>query len=156
MQLGSAVVSLKDIVLLILGWLFGLVGPIVVWKIQTERKAVSVRAAVGYELAELKYRMVLAAYALNQDHGTFDRDFLNWVHTQVSSYRGANDSTRFLESLSLLLAGTDENLRQLSELGRSPTKGKSVPYARVPYLEAQLSELHIFSAADQISILQVL
>ena len=140
MQLGSAVIPLNAVVLLILGWLFGLLGPIVVWKIQTQRKAASVRAAVGYELAELKHRMVLAAYALNQDHGIFDREFLNWVHAQVSSYRGVNDKTRFMEALDSLLADTDENIRKLSEIGRTPAKGKSVPYARVPYLESPIGD----------------
>ena len=156
MQLPIAVITLKDIVLLVLGWLFGLVGPIVVWKILNQRKAAAAREAVGYELGELKLRMVLAAYALHQDHGKFDRELLIWVRAQISHYRGANETTGLSTAIDSLLAETDEVIEQFAQSGRSPRKGKSIPIARMPYLESQLSEIHIFSAPDQLGLLQIM
>jgi hypothetical protein len=65
--------------LLIFGWLLGLLSPAIVDEIRRRRETAAVRAALKSELHELRYRLGLAVYFLRMRFGEVDRDFLVWV-----------------------------------------------------------------------------
>ena len=82
-----------------LGWLLGLLGPIIVDTIRKKRDIRDVRAALETEVHELQYRLAGAAYFVEMRFGDVNRKFLEWLRPILVSYRGLNPSADILKSI---------------------------------------------------------
>ena len=145
-----------ELLFLVLGWLLGLLAPVIASLILNARKAETVKVGIKTELRELKHRLVLSTYAFNLDYGQFDKNFLLWAKGHFLSYDGINKKPSFEESIDMFLQLSELALQQFVVSQRDQSKGKSVKYARAPFLESQLSEFHYFNSKEQSILLEVL
>jgi hypothetical protein len=58
------------------------------WK--DRKKAQAMRIAIRRELRETAHRFLGMVYTLNQKHGGFNRELLEWMQPQIERYDGPN------------------------------------------------------------------
>jgi hypothetical protein len=83
----------EKVVLLILGWLFGLLGPTVVDAIRVRRTVGAIKRSLALELAELQIRVAGTTWSLAAYIGGVDRSFLEWLKAVHDRYRGVRGDT---------------------------------------------------------------
>ena len=146
----------KESLLVIFGWLLGLLANIITTYAKDKKKSKTIKSGIHNELIELQHRLVLSAFAYNLDHGKFDHDFLRWVREHCSSYKGINKNEQIEKTVDSFLVMPEKALQDFVIGQRDETKGKSVKYARIPFLESQLSNIGLFSSDKQTILLEIL
>jgi hypothetical protein len=76
----------EKLAFLTLGWLLGLLGPVIVDSIKRKRENTLGRAAILSELTELAGILSVAAYGARMRLGTADRQFLEWLKSTLEQY----------------------------------------------------------------------
>jgi hypothetical protein len=100
----------SDTLLIILGWLLGLLSPVIVTAIQSEREVKTLKKTIFVELEELRYRLVLVIYKIESKHGEIDKSFFQWAQSIILSYKGINASKSFLEAVNKVSNFTEEQI----------------------------------------------
>ena len=146
-------VELKDVVLLALGWLSGVLSPIVVDEIRRRKEAESVIAAMKGEINEAAYLLALAAYNVAMHLGAVDRSFVTWVKNAVVLYGGTEPTKNILASLDIKLGFTDEQLAQIasSEAARFSQAIALIRFA-VPFVDARVPNWHSVPASIRLDL----
>jgi len=146
---------MKQIGLVILGWVLGLLSnPITEW-IRRRRLKKSLAAAFGAEVLDVKYRSVMAyAYLLSFTGG--GRSEIKWTIDKISAgtreeYRGVH------ASFSQLVTRSDQEIADVMLTRRMQTQNKGVSLRRLdlPFLGAQLHQLDILDVRIQEQLLQL-
>lgn len=147
---------MRDIGLLLLGWLLGLLAPAIVDEIRRRREGTAARAAIRLELHELRYRIGSAAYYLDMRFGTIDRKYLEWVRDLAQSYEGKNPRESVLRSVEMQLSLTDAQIAAIGQSERAaPAGGVSVKKYSAPLLDTRLSSLWELDSNLQMALLEV-
>jgi hypothetical protein len=147
---------LEKIALLFVGWLLGLLGPIVVDGIRQRRENTLGRTAILTELNELAAMLSLAAYSVKIDLGTVDRAFLEWIKTDFELHAKTPEMQKHIPHFRTQLALTDEDRERLAEhFVNKEGKGTVLQHYPVPLLDARVSAMQSFSTAFQRQLLQI-
>src|SRR5215510_2779259 len=109
-------VDLEKIILLILGWLIGLLSPIIVDVIRKRREAKELTVALYSELHELQYRLVNAVGLIEMRYGRPNREFFEWIKSIVKEYRGINSPENLLKIIEDQSSFTDQQLSDVAHL----------------------------------------
>ena len=146
----------KELLLVIFGWLLGLLAPVIATHVNDNRKSKTMKAGIRNELREFQHRLVLSAYIFNLAYGKFDHEFLRWTREHCSSYKGINKNEQIKKSIDSCLRMSEYDLHKFVIDQRDESKGKSVKYARTPFLESQLPNIGLFSSDKQTILLEIL
>lgn len=111
--------ELGDYIILILGWLFGILSPVLVSKIRDERESVEFKSAIMSELEEIKYRLILARWQIESKYGHPNHDFYNWAQSVLSNYKGINSGESLLKATAKLLKLSKNELDQYTEVSKA-------------------------------------
>ncbi len=147
---------LYQILFLVLGWLLGLLSPVVADLFTKKRQLAEMRRGLLVELGELKFSLAGTTLAVAGAIGAWDREYLSWLKSVLESYRGARDEDRkpLLATVSGLLDLDDQ---QLAAAGRS--MGAPVSPAlrkhRLPYLESRLDHVADLGPDAQRQLLEI-
>ena len=146
----------EKVALLFVGWLLGLLGPIVVDAIRRRRENVLGQAAILTELHELAEMLALAAYAVKADLGTVDRAFLEWIKRDLELHGTTPEVQKHVEHFRTQLSWTDEaRLKVAGHLKKKAGKGTVLQHYPVPLLDARVSAMWSFSTTFQRQLLQI-
>lgn len=147
----------QKIVLLIIGWLFGLLGPAVVDLIRTRRHITSLKAALITELQELEIRLAESAFYLAERTGKLDRTFLRWLLAAYERYRGAYVDDEMPALVRKLIEQQEGELRSAAQRRAAARTGQGVMLRKypVPVLEAILPYLPYISVRVQQELLEL-
>lgn len=147
----------EQILYIVLGWLLGLLSPVIVWLILSRREATAVKSGVLTELAEFRHRMVLTAYIYTLDYGNFDKDFVKWARAHLAKYDGLSDKDGIDRLYNKLCETSDDEFADWLRYQRAhSSSGKGVKNGRLPYLESKLGNLERFSEREQRQLLEIL
>lgn len=80
--------TIEKLLLLALGWLLGMLGPVVTEAIKRRRENCQVKVALAAELRQVSYKLALASYLVNIHFGTVDRPYLQWLQRVTAGYNG--------------------------------------------------------------------
>jgi hypothetical protein len=148
--------SLEAVGAILLGWLLGLLGPIIVGASQRRYREKEVREGILTELRDLRLRMAAAVYKLESRFGTYDRNLLQWLVTVFEAHTGPSDSTSILELLRKHAGLDDAQLQAVAErLSADASGGLGVKKYHVPYLDSKMGELGIFAESERAMILDI-
>ena len=146
---------LNSLLFLVLGWLFGMLSPLIVDKARRERERKEVRVGIVTELLELQFRLAFVVYLLSIRHGTRDKEVINWLLPRVEQYPGAREEkAELIDGLKFLAARSDEEIKKLTLIGQS-NDPKSFRKLAVPFLDSKLNYLSSFSVSFQYEILEL-
>ena len=95
-------IGIDKVVILILGWLFGLLTTPIVDGIRKRREARDVSSSVMPELYELQHRLTLTIFLIEQKYGLLTQESIAWYRLRMATYTGVDRSADYLAQLDLL------------------------------------------------------
>lgn len=148
--------TLEKIAFLFLGWLLGLLAPVIVNAINRRREDDLGRKAIKVELTSLKVKLAIAYHTIAEHQGTMTRQSLQWIINHLSVASSDNEALAVSATLKKLLDASDDQLHQFflsmkSKPGRSLTLQK---YG-TPLLDARVSALWSFDNDTQRTLLEI-
>ena len=144
--------SIEKYVLLFLGWLLGLLSPVIVDGIKRRRENKMGRAAIREELQQLRERLVLAAHGVEDHLGTQTKEKIRWTLEHLPTRK--DDKIR--PALQMQLNLSDEKFDALVHhvAGKGSQSIRLQNYA-TPLLDARVSALWSFSTEAQRTLLEL-
>jgi len=141
---------------LFLGWLLGLLGPIIVDQIKRARENNLGRAAIKQELANLHVKLIYATHTIEEHMGTLDRAGLTWFIQQLNTHKEDDEVVRVCAALKKPLDLSDEQLSLFFSARKSP-EGKSLSLQKyaTPLLDSRVAALWSFRTKDQRALLEI-
>lgn len=146
----------KDILLLVLGWIFGLFSSIIVDWLKERSQRKELKQGLFTELKALRFRLIATVGQIAFKFGSFDRELLSWLRQQYENYGGAFPKERVLQSIDNLLKSGDKQLAIDAEIVNAPPGNVlSLKAFNFPFLDSQISNLSLFDAEFQNRILEI-
>lgn len=147
---------MKEALLILAGWLLGILSPFVTEKIRDSQKRVELLRTIRAELDELQHRLVIFTYKLAQHLGTRDRKLLQWVLENLKKYRGILPTEITIDAMEKLSKGTDEQLEALASHMKAPKKmSLGLKTFEIPYIDAHLGEINLLTLEQQRRIFEI-
>lgn len=148
--------TIEKLAFLALGWLLGLLGPVIVDGIKRRRENNLGRAAILIELTELAGILATAAYGARMHLGTTDRKFLEWLKITLEQYATTPKLQEFIPRLHTQLSWTDDQLRVVVQhMSAEDGKGTMLQHYPIPLLDARVSALWTFETSFQRQLLEI-
>jgi hypothetical protein len=146
----------EKITLLVLGWPFGLLSPVIVDAIRKRRENRLGRQALLSELREVGSTLALAAYGIRMDHGKVDRHFLDWLKSDMERFSISTDLQGMVPRLRSLLTITDDDLAKLNEANaKQSSKATMLQRVSAPLLDSRVAALWTFDTSFQRQLLEI-
>lgn len=147
---------MENLLILLLGWLMGLLSPAIVDAIKRGRENKLGRQAILGELQELSFTLAIAALGVRHDQRTADREYLEKLKAHLERHGTSDDSPTFISSLRTQLSWSDEAFEQARNYwalkeGRSTV----LQHYPVPLLDARVSALWSFDTSFQRDLLNL-
>jgi hypothetical protein len=146
-----------QILFLVIGWLLGLLSPVVVDFFTRKRRQLEVKQGLRVELAELRFSLVNSTLSVASSAGALDQEYVAWLKAALEGQRGAREEDRkaLLDTVGKL-GGLDE--QQLAAVARSlgpPPAASALTKHRLPYLAAHMDHVSSLPAATQRQLLEI-
>lgn len=146
--------SLEKVLLIILGWLLGLLAPALVNLIKQKREDNAYRVAICSEMRSVARLLVMATHGVRKNQEDISDDHLVWMSKQLNRFAYPEDSAT-VDYIGLLLSLTFEERLALIEHGRKPGQTIGLQKYSIPVLDSRLSALYTFSIAEQVAFLGI-
>lgn len=148
--------SLEKLAFLTLGWLLGMLAPVIVEAITRRRENRLGREALLSELREVGCLVGVAAYGARMHRGTADRAFLTWLKSDLEKNAVAEQFRAFIPSLEEHLTWSDEDIAKgATFMAGKKGQGKMLQKYPVPLLDARVSALWTFETSFQRQLLSI-
>lgn len=135
---------------LVLGWMLGLLSPLILDKIKARRERRELAVAIRAEAEDLQYRLACVSFLLAQHCGAVSRDYLLWLRPKLAKYKGrepVESGSKFVEAL--LKASEDELLAMVNSMKAEEGVGLSLKLFQASLIESSLARLPKFPADYQ-------
>lgn len=148
--------AFEKIAFLVLAWLFGLLGPVIVDAIKRRRENKLGRKAIKVELANLKIKLAFVCYSFEERQGTLTKQRLQWLINLLNSVSEDEEASSVKTTLTELLELPDDQLDLYFANKKSPN-GKSLTLQKygTPLLDARVSALWTFDTGAQRTLLEI-
>lgn len=143
---------MNSVLLIVLGWLLGLLAPAIVERIRKGHRSAELMRAIVSDLQELRYQMVCVSYLVRVRNGTLSKDWFDWFAPIALGYSGPNK----VVLPSFLLDGenfSDAQWRKLPPLDAD--RGLALKQFSASLLAAHITELSILPIEFQVPLLHV-
>jgi len=148
--------TIDKLAFLTLGWLLGMLAPVIVDAIRRKRENTLGRAAILSELTELAGVLSTAAYGVRMRLGTADRQFLEWLKSTLEQYATTPALQEFIPRIRTQISWTDDELSAAAKLmSADDGKGTVLQYYPIPLLDARVSALCSFDTSFQRQLLEI-
>src|SRR5262245_47741915 len=133
---------MRDVLMLVLGWLFGLLSPLIVDEVRRHRQKSAIEAGIRAELSELRYRLAGSVWMIASRFGPYDRDLLHWMKRHTDGYDGGLPKDALRRAVEAQLNLSDEQFAAVAASTRADgVGGLTVKRVEVPFIESKLGEL---------------
>lgn len=138
---GMDSVELTNLASLLLGWLLGLLSPIISDAIKRRRENLQAKQAMRSELHEVSYKLALAAHSIDIHQGVVTRQSLEWLKKHLEGYAGILPSTSILEGARIQLSWSDEQLQAYVAQTAKYTESLCLQKYGIPMIDSRVSAL---------------
>lgn len=148
--------TIEKLLLVVVGWLLGLLGPAIVDHIRRERENKLGRSAILGELHEVGGLLAIAFYAVRSKEGTLNREHLQWLKAYLEKGTRSEAITNWTSRIDKQLEWSDEELARYTQAMKSKEGKSTLPqkYA-VPLLDSRVSALWSFDTEFQRNLLEI-
>jgi hypothetical protein len=146
---------MKEILLIILGWLLGILSPILQEKIQQRRNTKKISAAIITELNDLEYRLMFLAFGIFNHIGKINKEFLSWAASVKENYSGPFGNEETNNAIVRLSALSDDDITRLFP-DRSQAKGLRISKVMIPFTQSKVDSLTHFPTDFQKRVFSIL
>ncbi len=131
---------MEQITFILLGWLLGLLSPVIVEKISSEYNKKQFFKAACTELHDLQYRIVILCFMLGQRYGTIDSEFLQWIKPIIKNYKGYETNESVIKIVDTLLTCNEAQFNaMIKHMRAEPNVGLGLKTFTASFLESNLS-----------------
>lgn len=146
----------EKLIVLLIGWLMGLLAPAIVDRIKRKRENKLGRKAILAELHDLSGVLAAAAYLVRIREGTLDREFFIWLKDIYNWGERTEEYTNWSKRIDIQLAWSDEEIAQFAALGeQNDRKSAVLQKYPVPLLDSRVSALWSFDTYFQRKLLEI-
>ncbi|MEB2234043.1 hypothetical protein VDS41_21695 [Xanthomonas campestris pv. campestris] len=146
----------QEILLLVLGWLLGLLSPAVVDAIKHRRDSTQGRAAIFSELDDLATVLTLASLKATQASGETDRTHLEWLIARIREFPDTSNYAEMLASINAVLTLTDEQMAEANGwIAQNINSSPALQIYPAPLLDSRVSALWTFDTDLQRKLLTI-
>ncbi|EWG99933.1 hypothetical protein Q427_22255 [Halomonas sp. BC04] len=150
MQMLYAGSEMREIAFLILGWLLGLLSPLIVDAVRRKRIRRDLVKAIKTESEDLQSRVVVSSFLLAQRYGDLSREYLNWLSPKLQAYRGCEPIQRIRDLVDHLISAPDEEFNAMREHMRAePEVGLSLKRFSASLIETAAPQIIHFPSEYQ-------
>ncbi|GGC23946.1 hypothetical protein [Pseudoduganella buxea] len=155
-KLASMSDILEKLIVLIIGWLLGLLGPAIVDGIRRKRENKLGRKAIHAEMHDLSGVLALVVYMVRLREGTVDREIMQWLKNCVDADGRSEQFKKWSLNLATQLSWSDEELTNFAAFG-TQQDGKTVVMQKypVPLLDSRVAALWSFDTSFQRRLLEI-
>ncbi len=149
--------GIVNLLYLILGWLLGLLSPIIVDGIKKRYQKREIERGILTELKELKLKLVSVVYLVADRSGTIEKELVTWLQTHLETYAGVYPPDEAVEAINRLSALSDEELAAMSSplAIRGDGRGLTLKKYGTPLLDSKITFLTVFNEEFQNRVLEI-
>ena len=147
--------SIGPVLLLLLGWLMGLLSPGIAERIRRGYRRRDLVRAVLDELLGLQHLMAIVAYRIRARRSEVTNDFLDAIIPVLNNYKGPDRIEGMIEAIKTSRNIPEDERTTIHEAMRKPNVGLSLRQYSLPLITTQISDLTICSLAFQRAVLHV-
>ena len=146
---------MQPVLLVLFGWLLGLLAPAIQDRIRQKYRAAELRKAITVELNELRVRMALVSYLMWNYLGPLTDDQLDWLESTVRNYRGPAANPASLDAILALRKLSGPDRRAIFSQRENPNVGPYPKEYTVPFVAAHIGDLSVLPMAFQVAVLHI-
>ena len=148
--------SLDNIFFAFIGWLAGILSPILVDLAREHRETEHLKKGILADLTEAQLICAVSFFLVRARLGKLDRHDLTWVHVILVRHGAASDYQNILKVLEGVLKLPDEKLLMgLQNFRSQPGMGLTIRRLETPFLQSHLGKLATFGPLYQRRILDI-
>ncbi len=147
----------QTILLLIVGWLLGLLSPSIINYIQDKKKATRMKESLLLEIAECQILMANIVYLIESKYIAINHKLFEDLIVIYKNYNGINDYKDKLLRLQTLKNTPKEELEKISEITLYENIDKFLSFKKydLPYLKSKINEISLLDEKVQSNLLQL-
>jgi hypothetical protein len=140
-----------DSLSILLGWLLGMLSPVIVSNIQKKYTKETLHGGICTEFNELRYILIHNTCILGEKSGKFDRAFLQWFIQKVGEYPDKDITDKTVLAFNELLKSDDATIAAYVRSEREKASAKSLSLKKISakFTDLNLAELSIFKVHYQ-------
>jgi hypothetical protein len=150
----EAIKEVEPILMLILGWLFGLLTSPIVERVRRHYRRKDLTHAVVDEMEGLQVTMAFVAYQIRVRQAQVTDDFLDMV-LPIFETKRLDPNEHIVENIKSLRMSPEAERAERHKAARKPNSGLTLRQYAVPLFTAQVSDLAICSVDFQRKVLRI-
>jgi hypothetical protein len=147
---------MKEVLVLLLGWLLGLLSPQIVETIGRRYRRPELMRSISLELDELRFKMVTIRCNVRQHFGNLDREVVTWAAARAEKYQGVLAKQGARKTILDYVKASDKDLAIENAAARDPRRTPSFRKHSLPFLSSQLHAIGILPVSVQRALTEVL
>ncbi len=143
-----------DILSIILGWLLGMLSPVIVSRIYRYYKRNDLHVGISKEINHVKKRLILSLDVISHRTGSYDRELVGWLLEHYEKV-GSNNST-VSESYRMQLKASDDELEtMILHQAKPDNTGLTLQKFQLLFINMHLTDISLFSTELQSEIFEL-
>jgi len=149
--------EIQAILMLILGWLLGLLSPSIINYIQDKQKAIKIKKSLLSEMEECQIIMANVAYLIESKYVAINHKLFDDLINIYENYNGINDYNDKLLRLKKLKTTPKEELETMTEIQLYENMDKFLSFKKydLPYLRSKINDISLLDENVQSNLLQL-
>jgi hypothetical protein len=147
-----------ELLYIILGWLLGLLSPLIINQINKSYSKKELFDSIKTEIKDCQIRVILVAELLNFRFGKYDKKHLKWCLSYLQDYQGTEPTEDIIKQINRFIKYNDEDLKNAIALKRQEKKESNLNLKKfhLPFLDSKISEISFFSIELQNIIYEII
>lgn len=149
--------EIQAVLILILGWLLGLLSPSIINYIQDKKKATKIKQSLLFEIEECQIIMANIAYLIESKYITINHKLFDDLINIYENYNGINNYNDKLLRLKELKKIPKEELEKITEIQLYENMDKFLSFKKhdLPYLRSKINDISLLDENVQSNLLQL-
>lgn len=147
--------QLETILAILLGWLLGLLTPVISDRIRRPYRRRDLVRAVVEEMLSLQYTLATVAYLVRSRRADLPDAFLDLILPLFEQYEGPDRSDSFIETLKKFRAIPERDRSAILQTKQDSNVGMALRQYSMPLFATQIADLAICSPDFQRSVLNI-
>ncbi|AFL67632.1 hypothetical protein [Sulfurospirillum barnesii] len=149
--------EIQAVLMLILGWLLGLLSPSIINYIQDKKKAIKIKKSLLSEMEECQIIMANVAYLIESKYVAINHKLFDDLINIYENYNGINDYNDKLVRLKKLKKTPKEELETITEIQLYENMDKFLSFKKydLPYLRSKINDISLLDENVQSNLLQL-
>jgi hypothetical protein len=144
-----------DLLSIFMGWLLGMLSPVVVSRISRKYNRNDLQAGILKEISHIRERLLGTIYLLSQKNGSLDKDLANWL---LQRYKGlGNVDQRILDAFEVVSKSSSDEVLAYTEFARKQSEsiGLTLKKFNLSFLNMHLMDISLFKKRFQVEIFEL-